>query len=219
MQEVWEQMVKQFEQWGVPQMVKVDHGRPLGDPTRLIIPPLALWMIGMGIKVIYIRPATPTDNSKVERMQGVTANWAEPNKCRSVTHLQQQLDLAIDIQRNHYPSKSCGKISRIKAFPKLIEGGRVLQTDQFNLKSIYQVLQDKVWTRKVSKVGQINLFGSPKSVGTKFKQQQVNIQLDLKTESFCVSDHNKQMIKTFPANLIIEKWLAPLFQLQRTSSQ
>lgn len=202
----------------MPQKVKVDHGRPLGDPTRMIIPPLALWLIGIDVGVIYIRPATPTDNAKVERMQGVTSNWAEPAKCRSIEHLQQALDLATEIQRNHYPSRSCGRIARRKAFPKLIQKARLYDPKAFDFTRIYQALEDKSWTRKVSKVGQINLFGIMKSVGAQFKQQQVLIQIDLQNESFLVTDKQQQLIKEFPAMQIVQKWIAPLFRNQRTSS-
>lgn len=218
-EQVKEHICKLFDQWGLPEKVKVDHGRPLGDPTRLIIPPLALWLIGLDIEVVYIRPATPTDNPKVERMQGVTANWAEPHRCSSIKHLQQELDLVIDIQRNHYPSRVCGKMPRAKAFPQLNKGGRPFEPEQFSLQPIYQALQHKSWSRTVSKVGQINLGGCVKSVGVKFKQQQVEIGLNLQSQSFIVTDQKQQTIKTFSAKLIIEKWLNPLFQIQRTSCE
>ena len=202
----------------MPQEIKVDHGRPLGDPTRMIIPPLALWLIGIDVGVIYIRPATPTDNAKVERMQGVTSNWAEPAKCASIEQLQQALDLATEIQRNHYPSRSCGRIARVEAFPKLTQKARLYNPDQFDFTRVYQALRDKSWTRKVSKVGQINLFGIMKSVGAQFKHQQVLIQIDLENKCFCVTDNQQQLIKELPAMQIVQKWIAPLFRNQRTSS-
>ena len=33
---------------GIPYWIKVDNGRPLGDPRLELIPPLALWLIGLG---------------------------------------------------------------------------------------------------------------------------------------------------------------------------
>jgi hypothetical protein len=55
-----------FKTFGVPSWIKVDNGRPLGDPQLEIIPPLALWLLCLGIKVIWNRPATPQDNAKVK---------------------------------------------------------------------------------------------------------------------------------------------------------
>lgn len=63
-----------FEQWGLPQAIKIDNGRPLGDPKRLQIPMLPLWLVGYGIEPIWNRAAQPTNNANVERAQATTAN-------------------------------------------------------------------------------------------------------------------------------------------------
>src|SRR3954468_9301443 len=73
---VLQQTMKQlFEQWGLPSYIRVDNGKPFGDPQRCSVPELALWLIGLGIEVVWNRPRTPKDNAKVERMQATTSRW------------------------------------------------------------------------------------------------------------------------------------------------
>ena len=62
-----------FEQWGLPKSIKVDNGKPFGDPQRSSVPVLALWLIGLGVEVIWNPPRSPRANAKVERMQGTTS--------------------------------------------------------------------------------------------------------------------------------------------------
>ena len=218
-EKVQEHLIEEFIKWGMPEAIKVDHGRPLGDPTGQTVPPLALWLIGMDVRVIYIRPATPTDNPKVERMQGVTANWAEPHRCHGLDHLQERLDLAVEIQREHYHSRSCGRKSRIQCYPQLTQKGRRFDPLDFQYQRIYQYLKDFSWTRKVSKKGQFEIFGAVRSAGVKFHNTSINIRLDPNKEAFIIMDHEKNIIKQIPAQPIFQKWLNHLFQYQRTSSE
>jgi transposase InsO family protein len=68
-----------FHQWGQPQCLRVDNGLPFGDPGSDLVPVLSLWLIGLGIDVLWNRPYQATDNAKVERMQGT---MRRSNGCR-----------------------------------------------------------------------------------------------------------------------------------------
>src|SRR5437867_5557619 len=74
-------LLRCFRRWGLPRAIKVDNGKPFGDPQRTSVPELALWLCGLGVGVIWNPPRSPRDNAKVERMQGTTAAWAEVEKC------------------------------------------------------------------------------------------------------------------------------------------
>ena len=77
---------KCFEQWGLPKAIRVDNGDPWA--TRSDIPSaLALWLIGLNVKVILNRPSQSTDNGIVERDHGVLAGWVEAHKAGSVAEL------------------------------------------------------------------------------------------------------------------------------------
>ena len=92
----------------MPRAIKVDNGRPLGDMQRTSVPELALWLIGLGIKMIWNPPRSPRCNAKVERMQATTARWVEVKSCRSCGELQQKLDQAARLQREHYRPRRLG---------------------------------------------------------------------------------------------------------------
>lgn len=68
----------------------MDNGHPFGDPKLESVPVLALWLIAYGVPVIWNRPRKPTDNAKVERMQGTSGRWVEPEKCNSLIELQKR---------------------------------------------------------------------------------------------------------------------------------
>lgn len=202
--------------WGLPRSIKVDNGRPLGDPGLLSIPPLGLWLIGLGIQVIWNRPATPTDNAKVERMQGVSANWSEPNRCNSPEALQQQLDQALRIQRTSYPTRVCGFQTRLQTYPMLEEKARPYSQATFEASRVWQFLSQKAWTRRVNKVGQVELFGTTFSVGAQWAKTEVSLKLDPDELAWVVYNQDAGEEKRRPANYLLDAYLKEVIQNQRT---
>jgi hypothetical protein len=87
-----------FARWGRPASVQCDNGNPWGTWGDLPTP-LASWLIGLGLGVIWIPAGTPQDHEVVERGQGVAKNWAEPERCRSPEELQRRLDDEDRVQR------------------------------------------------------------------------------------------------------------------------
>ena len=69
-----------FAQWGRPARIRVDHGHPWGSrgdlPTEL-----GLWLLGLGIELVYNPPRQPQQNGVVERSQEVGQRWADPACC------------------------------------------------------------------------------------------------------------------------------------------
>ena len=88
-----------FKRWGLPMAMKVDNGAPFGDPLRKSIPVLGLWLIALDIEMIWNRPSQPTDNAKVERMQGTSGRWAEADRCNNLLQLEDRLADVAQIQR------------------------------------------------------------------------------------------------------------------------
>src|SRR3954454_410327 len=106
--EIQQMMQQSFEQWGLPAHIRVDNGKPFGDPQRCSIPELALWLTGLGIEVIWNRPRTPKDNAKVERMQATTSRWTEVEQCYSCSELQTKLDQAATIHGEQFQVRRLG---------------------------------------------------------------------------------------------------------------
>jgi len=74
-----------------------------GSPTGYAPPPLSLWLIGQGVKLIWNKPRCPKQNAKVEKLQDTTSRWAEVENAKDIQQLQQRLDEQVRLQRERYP--------------------------------------------------------------------------------------------------------------------
>lgn len=118
-----------FARWGLPQALRVDNGDPWA--TQSDIPSaLALWLVGLGVKVLLNRPRVSTDNGIVERGHGVLAHWVEAAQARHLSDLQARLDAAIAMQRDRYPA--CQGHSRHHTYPDLDRNPRLYRLDLEN---------------------------------------------------------------------------------------
>lgn len=200
-----------FEKWGQPACIKVDNGRPLGDPTKQQISPLALWLLTHDIQVIFNRSYQPTDNAKVERMQGFSKNLAEPENCHTYEELRIKLIEACQFQRRHYPTRTLKKQTRVSVYPELDQPtGRVFDIHYCNLESVCNYLSKGKWQRLVSKVGQIYFMGKRWSVGRKYAKKWVSVQLDLDSHMWKVYSEQMVVIKSLKDTLISKEAIQKL---------
>lgn len=194
-----------FKTWGVPQWIKVDNGRPFGDPQMQAIPVLALWLIALDIGVIWNRPRMPQDNAKVERSQGVLANWTEWRKCKNAWHLQARLWEEACFHNLHYPVQRLKGQTRLQAFPQLLQSPRPYQPADFDPQRALDLIAQGAWKRQVSKVGQINMWNQVLQVGAAYRYQTVSIKLDPAANQWNIFDANGVLIKAFAAGITAQK--------------
>lgn len=189
-----------FSQWGQPKAMKFDNGKPFGDPQKLTVPWLALWLIGLGIKVIYNRPRMPQDNAKVERSQGTTERWGDTFQCVDYEQLRQNLGNAIVTQREQYPVKRLGYKTRLDTFPDLAAVKNKQLNPycpaQFDITKVYHYLKDSAWERKVSQNGQLNFWGTRYTVGKKYASQMVTVHMDEQNQRWLVRNDKANIIYT-----------------------
>lgn len=197
--QVQQELISVFKNRGVPHWIKVDNGRPFGDPKLELVPPLALWLIGLGIKVIWNPPATPQDNGVVERSQGVMGNWTEFAKCIDTDDLQHRLWKEAEFHNLYFPIRRKGNKTRIRLFPKLLHTGKEWAPHGFKLNRVLIFLAKADWERKVSSIGQISIYGQRFSVGVQFKHQKVSIKLNPRNNLWNIFDANGELIKTYPS--------------------
>lgn len=198
LRQVQRQLVTLFKHWGVPQWIKVDNGLPFGNPQRETTPVLALWLIGLGITVIWNRSRTPTDNAKVERCQGVLGNWIEFEKCTDTHALQKQVWKQAKFYNYHFPVRRLNQQKRIEVFPTLPFTGRPWNPVGFQLQRVLNFLAEGSWQRKVSAKGQVYMYGQRFSVGIKYKHQYASIRLCQKQNQWKVFDQVGNLIKVVP---------------------
>jgi hypothetical protein len=168
-----------FTEWGRPKSMRVDNGVPWGSqgdwPTDL-----ALWLIGLGVDMIWNPARRPQDNGVVERSQGTGKRWGEPGTCKDAEELQRRLEAMDRIQREVYPS--IGKASRCQAFPTLRQNDRLYskkwEKAEWRLQRVLDHMADEQAQRRVDCKGQVSIYGRSYYVGKKLKGQVVHVFLD-----------------------------------------
>lgn len=197
--------------------MRMDNGDPWGSHSQL---PSAfgLWLVGLGIEVVYGRPGRATDNGVVERDQGVLAQWVEPHQCADVQACQRQLNWASHTQRERY--RLPGHLTRAAAYPQLYHNRRRYSPDsdaqQWRLGRVAHYLAQFVFQRKVEANGRISLFSNTYSIGRAYARQIVEVRLDAARREWVFSDDSHQSIRRHPAK---ELSYAQITQFQLAKSR
>lgn len=180
--------------------MRVDNGKPWGSWSDLP-PALALWLIGLGIDMVWNDPCCPQQNGTVERSQGTAKRWAEPHTCRSVAELQTRLDEDDLLQRQRYPVAQ-GR-SRWELFPDLTHSGRPYQeADEGRTWDLVQVrdhLAEYAVPRQVDSQGKVSVYNRNLYVGVVHRGKQVSIQFDPDQWHWLISDSAGRQLRTKPA--------------------
>lgn len=190
-------MIILFEIWGIPKKLRADNGKPFGEPQRDAVPLITLWLVGIGIQPEWIRPNRPTDNAVVERAQQTTSKWLDLKKIRNTQELENGLKIICERQTKKYKVKRLNHLTRIQAFPCLEQKQRLYHVELFELEQVLKFLATRTFSRKVSKAGQVSIFGRKHSIGVKYTYQYVYLKLNLTTNQWEVKDKNNKFIRTF----------------------
>jgi hypothetical protein len=110
-------LIEVFKRWGRCGAMRVDNGEPLGAPQPNTTSPLALWLIGQDVDMIFNKPRCPQANAKVERMQEISARWAELHNAHDCFDLQSRLDQAACFHREQFKVSWLGGRTRLAVFP------------------------------------------------------------------------------------------------------
>ncbi|MDP3747548.1 MAG: integrase core domain-containing protein [Phenylobacterium sp.] len=87
-----------FEEQGLPAAIRCDNGPPFGSQAAGGLTRLSVWWLKLGIAPHFIRPASPQDNGRHERMhRTLKADTAKP-PCDSLAEQQ----VRFDAFRAHY---------------------------------------------------------------------------------------------------------------------
>jgi len=155
---VQEALRQVFSRWGRPERFRVDNGTPWGSPGDWPTD-LALWLIGLGVGMIWNPPRRPQENGVIERSQGTGKRWGEPHTCGDPDELQQRLDAMDRIQRAVYPSLQ-GR-SRLQAFPQLQQPLRTYskawEKRAWDLELVLAHLADYSVSRRVDRKGHVTV--------------------------------------------------------------
>jgi hypothetical protein len=202
---------EQFEQWGLPERIRVDNGVPWGNWSDLP-PPVVLWWVGLGIGVIWNHVHRPTENAKVERCNGTVNRWGEPARCADYPAWEEKLAWVARVQREVYPA--VGGQSRLAAHPTLSAQPRPYAAEQeaavWDLERVSAFLAEGLWPRQVSQRGQISLYGKAYQVGSGHGGEQVWVRLEAATREWVVRGHDGQELVRHAADQITTERICQL---------
>jgi len=165
------------------------------------VPPLALWLIGLGIQIVWNKPRTPQENAKVERCQGTLGKWTEYKKCKDTFDLQIKLWEQSQFYNFDFPIRRKKNQKRIALFPKLRHTGRSWNPSDFKIQRVLDFLFNGCWERTVSSVGQIRLYGHVLQIGSHYKNQRISIKLCPIMNHWKFYDTKGKLIKTLPTTI------------------
>jgi len=157
-----------FARWGtLPAEVQTDGETVLvGKPSDPFPTTFTLWLKGLGIDHLVIRPGRPTDNAEVERCHRTLNEYALiGNEEADFTPLQHVLDQAVYELNYELTSRAQGCAGRppIEAHPELLQQRRPFKLEWelalFDLQRVDQYLSTLTWERKVDKQGRVTLGG------------------------------------------------------------
>jgi transposase InsO family protein len=189
-----------FRVWGLPQEIRVDNGYPWGNSSDFP-PEVALWLIGLGVAVVWIPPGCPQDNGVVERSQDIGQDWFEPQTCADAAALQRRCDELDRRQRERYPYR--GGQSRWAVYPGLHHSGRAYrphqEARQWDVKRVWAALAGQVGKRTVDCTGCVSVYHRNRYLGKPHIGREVYVTLDPTGPTWVISDHEGRQLRTHPA--------------------
>jgi transposase InsO family protein len=189
-----------FGAWGLPGSLRVDNGTPWGSrgewPTEL-----ALWVLGLGVGMIWNRPRRPQDNGVVERSQGTADRWCEPWTCATPAELQTRLERMDRLYRTAYPYRD--RKSRMEYFPGLVHSGRrfVAESEEavWDWGRVAAYLAGCTVVRQVDHRGYVSLYNRGHYVGKIHQGKKVHVMFDPETNEWLFTDSKGYYLNRKPA--------------------
>jgi hypothetical protein len=208
---VQRQLRQAFQRWGRPLRFRVDNGIPWGSAGDLPTD-LALWLIGLGVEVVWNPARRPQHNGVVERSQGTAKRWAEPHTCATVKELQQRLESMDRIQREEYPSLEGRR--RYAVFPQLTHSGReygaAWERKHWDLEKVSAHVAEYTVPRRVDQKGFVSLYNRNYYVGEKYRGRIVYGMLDPEAREWIFADDKGQQLRCRPAEQMTRERIVSL---------
>ena len=191
-----------FAQWGLPAQLRVDNGAPWGGRNDLP-PDLALWLLGLGITIVWNGPAIAkamrsSSGARGLSARGRTSHLPPPGRAASALGLLHQGAAGNAIR--------CGTATAgwrpfrpwRRVAPRIIPAEDGQQWDE---RRVWTWLGQRVWTRRVDKVGRLSLANHPLGVGKAWAGQEVTVRLIVADDApaWVIRDRQGTLLRQHPA--------------------
>lgn len=143
-----------FLNYGLPKRLSLDHDTVFFDntspspfPTRL-----HLWLLGLGVDIVFTRVRRPTDHASVERTHQTMTNQALLGQSySSAEQLWAELDKRRAVLNQFLPIRVLNRQAPLSAYPEAVFSGRPYRPEWeetiFDLQRVYRYLAQGRWFR------------------------------------------------------------------------
>lgn len=98
-----------FERFGLPERINTDNGSPWGDGAQGGLTKLAAWLIRLGVRLSYSRPAHPQTNGKDERFhRTLKAEVLKAQSFADIEQAQHRFDAWRHVYNHERPHEALG---------------------------------------------------------------------------------------------------------------
>jgi transposase InsO family protein len=179
-----------FLTYGLPKRLSLDHDTVFFDntspspfPTRL-----HLWLLGLGIDLVFTRVRRPTDHASVERThQTMTSQALLGQTYASPDGLWAGLDQRRAVLNQFLPIRALHRQAPLQAYPQAVFSGRAYRPEWeealFDLQRIYQYLAQGRWFRYNNK-GSVRLGTYDYYLDYHYDKQTMEITFDASQVAF-----------------------------------
>jgi hypothetical protein len=195
-----------FLNYGLPQHFALDHDSVYYDNTSASPFPTLfhLWLIGLGVDVIFGDKGEPTDQATVERShQTITAQALTGQSLADGPAIQAALDDRLKFLAYRYPTRTLDGQPPLVAYPEAVHSGRSYrpewEADLLDMQRVYRYLAQGRWFRQVTPFGQFYLGNHYYGLGVAFAKQMIEITFDPQTCELVCKSEDAQRSTRLPA--------------------
>jgi hypothetical protein len=174
-----------FAEWGLPDRIATDRDSVFYDNTSTSPFPtrMHLWLLALGILLVFGRPGRATDQGMTERSHQL---WAQQvlvgHSFANWEALYWSLRQRRDFLNHHLPCATLGEVPPLVAYPEAKTPRRLYrpewEAELLDLSRIYAYLAEGRWFRLVSTAGTVSLGNQVYGLGRAWAKQQVEITFD-----------------------------------------
>jgi transposase InsO family protein len=209
-----------FTSYGLPRSISFDHGSVFFDNTTASPFPtrLHLWLIALGVDVIFTRKRQPTDHALIERThQTMTLQALLGQTWRDQASLWSGLDVRREVLNTILPARALGQ-PPLTAYPSACHSGRAYrpewEAELLDLRRVGEYLAGGEWFRQTNPHGQWSLGSYWYNLGRQFARRELAITFDQHTwEWVCRPAGTEQPIRFAVKGLSKEALMGDLAQL------
>ena len=194
-----------FTEWGLPDRIAVDHDSVFYDNTSKSPFPTRfhLWLLALGVDLVFGRPGQPTDQAIVERSH---QTWAWQALAGQTFSEWGQLHAYLEQRRHflnyHLPCSTLEDRPPLVAHPEALRPRRLYrpewEAELLDLSRVYTYLAKGQWFRLVSQVGTVSLGQQTYGLGVVWRGEAVDITFDPQEKQLIFRSADGEQEKRLP---------------------